>query len=424
MSSKRRDSSSSDSSSSSSSDSSSDDEHSRRRRKHQHIKATAARATAPNAGCAPVAAVAAPAPASLSKSLAAAKHSLAVQFAPALKAPAPRVDPMTAGAAGTLAANITPDTVTYRINIDVPLSELKLQPDGGHVLELAVGRGLDSQVEFSNKAHAPGAMSAHGDVDFVTGADLCMDHHTIPSPLIVTGPVRATKGEAVLDLRSRGADAPYGRIGHLVPLAAAAGGSNNSVSFRRIVTVGKLQFISTYPGQTAENVANGVKFFENDALVNAKEPQSAVAHFYNAMINQAGKPEDMLISEKSAKIDAKNRVYADKAIALEALKQATDSIDAHIAYSNVTDPAKVKLTIALPAKNMLRAGKTEAMHAPLLYAFKNGASYAAAVDKFGAKAADERIMANPETTYHLSGTYSVHYLKVTPDFRLEPASDE
>jgi hypothetical protein len=340
---------------------------------------------------------------------------------------APFQTALTAGDFGKL-VKLRTSTVGYDVDIHVPMSELKMLPDGGATLTLRVGNGISPIVYYSNPADKSKEMLAHGACDFVTAARVKGLKQSSGHKLIATTPVRAMKGEACLQANTVNAQsAPYGLVSAIID-------SGECAMLKRDVTKGQAFFIGTYPGQTAANVdafMYDLKGKPELMCIQAVNPESAALHFYNRLAAVIAAKQYIganLPANIVAGIPTNEHgiAFGPKALLQQAATQTKAALEASMAYSDVTNPDTMAITIAVRPRDTLRAGKFVSEAIPLARVHETNPSYKSAARQLAAKAggAAKLDQVDAETILHISGRFEFDYIKAHPNFVLEAAAVE
>jgi hypothetical protein len=232
-------------------------------------------------------------------------------------------------------------------------------------------------------------------------------------------PVRALKSESEhVFPGSKTAENPYG----LIKLTFAPG--QTSAKFTRTTDAGVIDFIRTFPGQTAEEAKHWVIDIpnKNESLM-VVDPPSAVAHFYNSKL-----PVEQHVSPTMA--DARGHVWVPKTAARAAVGEFEEAIKARVNYSNLTDKNAIAMEIGLAPRKTLQANGTATSTALRIgEAFK-------ALPAYTAMRATAAAMPDPKahvTQAHaailqshgakISGTMAIDYYHVDKNFKIAALDD-
>ncbi len=233
-----------------------------------------------------------------------------------------------------------PDTVTWSLDLCVPLKELLAQADGGKSITLKWKDGISS-VFYSNPLHGKQEVLALGDIDILCGDTEFTQTNTLQERLLTTSSIPMPYSTARTNAKTE--KAPYGFLNFECDHDKVA-------KFERTLTPIVREFIETYPGQTADDLDNFLYSSPDDKdgdMHVQVNPPAAVLHFYNNMAEVLEKG----LQVTAAKGDEKGRAYINKELGLKAKAVAKEQMRAGIAYCNVTDPMKQEFTVAMPFVN-------------------------------------------------------------------------
>lgn len=311
-----------------------------------------------------------------------------------------------------------PDTVTYKFDINVPFSVLQKQADGGKLLRLRIGDGIEPGVHYSNPLHAKPEVLALGDIDILCGEAVLRQTNSLGKRLLVgtSIPLPYSPTHAILDINSKSKDAPYGRLAFDAP-------HNEDTKVERILTDEQRDFVDKYPGQTVDDFDN----FMYDAPADKDGdmhvqlvPRAAVLHFYE---NMDEVKQDKKLQIDWNKIDAKGRGYINKEYAVKAREIGKEQVLAGIGYCNVSNPKKLEITVAMPYENTRHLTMTDGVEKSitskkqprLIDAFR--AAGMAAINKIQEEnnvAVKKSLIENG--SFHFHGTLTLPYFKVDKNF--------